>query len=485
MSTVDYSPQQNHYQALIAQRTIKYELARRRLLDFCQLTKPDFITAPHHRLLCEVADRLIAGTLKRVILCIPPRHGKSEIYSIRLPAMYLGLHPEAKLIHISYAAALSNTFSMQVRALVRDDEIYHELFPDVQLDPDRQPLNDWHTTAGGGFKSVGAGGGLSGHGGDGIIIDDIMQEGDENSPTILRQKDEWYTSAARTRLSPQGWIAIINTRWALGDLVGFVLDNAAANPDGDQWEVIVLPALALENDPLGRDVGEALWPERFSVSDLLALKSLSAKYFQSLYQQDPQPEGAKLFFTDWFTRRLYESISEPAIWAFDLAIGEDETADFSVFGRWHFDRDLRRLYVSCLHREQQLWTTTKEQIKALMQQYPRDKFVFPKHTYELMAVQELKALGADYANQIEQVSLSGDKRERAATYHDVAANGGAFVEAGAVGDWFIREHDRFPDEHDDCVDMSSVAAHYYLGTAAFDFLVRGREKETENVQLAS
>lgn len=446
------------------------ELARRRTLDFCEVTKPDWITARHHKLLCDVADRLIAGTLKRVIICLPPRHTKSEIFSIRLPARHLGVHPQRKLIHISYAAALSNTFSMQVRALVRDDETYHELFPDVLLDPDRQRLDDWHTTMGGGFKSIGAGAGVSGHGADGIIIDDIMQEGDENSPATLRQKAEWYASAARTRLSPGGWLAIVNTRWALADLVGFVLDSARANPDGDQWEVINLPALAVENDPLGRAPGEALWPERYSEKDLLALKALSPRYFEALYQQDPQPEGAKLFYAKDFGR-LYESKLSAGAWAFDLAISEDNTADFTTWGRWVFDPARKALAVEYLSRKQQQWPETKRDILTLMDGNPQDLFLFPKDTYELMAVQELRTARPNAASRIRQVSLKGDKRERAGVYADIASSGRAEVEAGEIGDAFIREHDRFPDVHDDFVDMSSVAAHFFAPVADFKAII--------------
>lgn len=478
MLKADYSPQQQHYEAQIALRMIDLELARRRMLDFCQITKSDWITARHHVRLCEIADRAIAHQVRFVAVSLPPRHTKSEIFSIRLPAMYLGVHPDRHIIHVSYAAALSNTFSMQVRSLIRDDETYHELFPATQIDPDRQRLDDWKTTLGGGFKSIGVGAGISGHGADLIICDDVTKEGDENSPQTLRQTFEWYASAARIRLSPGGVMLLIGTRWALGDLIGAVLDSAKANPHGDQWEAVVLPALAGENDPLGRGEGEALWPERFSVNDLLAIQSLSKRYFQSLYQQDPQPEGAKLFYEKWFTR-LYESNLGSCVWAFDLAISEDNTADFTVWGRWVFDREKKSLSVGDIERVQQQWPETKKDILNLMDAYPDDLFLFPKDVYELMAVQELRSSRSNDARRIRQVSMKGDKRERAGLYAQIAESGRASVQEGTMGDLFIREHDRFPDEHDDFVDMSSVAAHYFAPLADFKAIIRG-----ESVQKA-
>lgn len=449
------------------------ELARRQTLDFCEVTKPDWVTAEHHKFLCSIADRIVFGDLRFAAVSLPPRHTKSEIFSIRMPALALGVHPEWKIIHASYASALSNEFSRQVRALVRDDLIYSELFPATMLDPERQRLDDWKTTKNGGLRSLGVGGGLSGHGADLLIIDDPLKEGDQYSRSVMRQIYEWYITAARTRLSPGGRLLIVGTRWDLFDLIGEVLRAAELSPLADQFEVINLPALARENDPMGRPVGAALWPARYSRNDLLAVQALSGQYFEALYQQDPQPVGKKLFDEKLFRRGLYESTSRRKIWAIDLAISEDETADYSVWGRWSFDEAAGVLAVTNIYHGQEQWPETKKMLESLMQQYPDDLFVFPKHTYELMAVQ---VLGVDYANQIEQVSLAGDKRERARVYSDVNLNGRAWVEEGANGDLFVREHDRFPDEHDDFVDMSSVASHYFFGDGVFDFLVGAAEK---------
>lgn len=443
------------------------ELARRKSQEFMHYTKPDFQQGRHHGFFFDIADDILYGRRKRVMLSVPPRHTKSETFSIRLPAHFLGLYPNRRVIHVSHSARLSNKFSRQVRRLLRDDTNYRRLFPKTMLDPDRQRVDDWQTTDGGGMLSLGVGGGVTGEGGDLIILDDVVKEGDENSPEILRDTFDWYASALRTRLQPGGAIIIPMTRWSTQDIIGMLRALAERDPNAEQWHVIELPAIALQNDILGREPGQALWPEWYDVSDLMAIKSLSPRYWEALYQQKPLDEIGKLFERHKFERFILDADDDKAaVWTFDLALGEKESADFSVWGRWMYKQDededeYGELYVESIHRNHEKWPVVKRQIILLIQTFEDDVFVFPKHTFELMAVQELKDELPDDAYRILAVSMTGDKHERAALYSSRVASRRAFVEEGKAGDDFINEHDMFPGPNDDFVDMSSVAAHYF------------------------
>lgn len=437
------------------------ELARRKMKYFVDYTNPRFEAGRHHQLLFEWADDLLYGRRKRVMISLPPRHSKSEIFSVRLAAMYLGLYPEKQIIHVSHSAMLSNKFSREVRAIVRDDWRYKRLFPETLLHPDRQRVDDWKTTLDGGMKSLGVGGGVTGHGGHLLVLDDIVKEGDENSPDVLQGHFEWYNSALRTRLMPGGSIIIPMTRWHTRDIVGALLTLAAHNPDAEQWDVLELPAIAMENDALGRELGEVLWPEWFDKQDLKAIEVMSPRYWNALYQQQPLDELGKLFEGYWFERFMVDDDDKAAVWTFDLALSEKEAADNSCWGRWMYDKDKGNLTVEHLQQRHEKWPVIKRQIKVLIHDFLDDVFVFPKHTFELMAVQELKDELPKDAHRIVAVSMTGDKHERATLLSSRAMSRRVFVEEGLAGDDFINEHDMFPGVHDDYVDMSSVAAHYF------------------------
>ena len=442
------------------------ELARRDMREFVEYTKRDWESSDHHRLLFELANRLIHGVNQRVMISLPPRHSKSEIFSIRLPAFFLGAHPERQIIHVSYSSNLSNTFSRQIRTLVRDDAQYRKLFT-TRLDVERTRIDDWKTVQGGGFKSVGIGGGLTGHGCDLLIIDDPVKEGDENSPTTLQQHYEWYNSAARTRLLPNANIVIVMTRWHTRDLIGRLRELAAEDSAADQWDVIELPALATtDDDPLHREIGQPLWESRFDRDALSAVRVMSDRYWYALYQQQPLDEMGAVFERGWFRRfdgsdggdqLLWD---DAGAWTFDLALSKDDRGDYSVWARWIYGSD-GALWCHAIERHHTNWNDIRNRIIDLMAAHPDDVFCFPKNILELAVLEDLRHDPRVNARQLREVSLKGDKDERARIYSDRAASGRAWVETGINGDKFVSEHAMFPDEHDDFVDMSSVATHHF------------------------
>lgn len=452
---------------------INRELAKRKFLTFCKWMKPDWQTARHHLEIAKRLDAVAERRLSRVTISMPPRHGKSLMGSELFPAWWLGMNPDKQIIHISHSASLTNDFSRKVRGMIRDDERYRALFPQVALDPERARIDDWRTVQGGGFKSVGVQGGITGHGADLLIIDDPVKEGDEKSPATLAAIYEWYTSAARTRLSPGAAVILIMTRWHPLDLAGQLLDLAKKDPQADQWDALVLPALAEAGDLLGRLPGEALWPERFSERDLRAIERLSERYFAALFQQRPTTSHQPMFEASDFRRfpglrhRPAASDSE-IVWAVDLAATEKERSDYNVFLRGH--RRGAKLRILEVRRFRAEWPEAKKALKALIDEFPQDYFALPKHFLELLAVKELWAERPEVMGRVQQVDLPGDKVARAQVYSDLVRAHLAEVVDGAGGDYFIEEHTLFPEggQHDDCVDASSVLTHYFGFKAVFD-----------------
>jgi len=438
-------------------------LGRVSFRHFVLQTMPSYDMAAHHWLIMEALQLLEMGVIDRLVVNMPPRHGKSEIVSVRFPAWYLGRHPDHDVIHVSYGSDLSNDFSRRVRALVRDDLTFRSLFPRVELDPERARVNDWRLMNGGGFRSVGTGGGISGHGADLLIIDDPHKEGEITS-MMLSQVYEWYTSGARTRLMPGAKIVICMTRWDLRDLVGQVLRVANSNPNADQWAILNLAAEATEDDPLGRAPGEALWPAWFPLESLKKIRALDEANYLALFQQDPRAFNVEMFPEDKWRRVAHAEVPcERAAWCFDLALGEDETSDYTAWARVTYDRASGELAFSRLFRERLTWPEAKRKIKELLVLHPNDDFVFPRQTYELMAVQELRYEHPELVGRIKQVSFpaGSDKRSRAQVLAARLAAEKVLIEDTELAGYWIEEHRDFPGDFDDCVDVGSVATHHF------------------------
>jgi hypothetical protein len=183
------------------------------------------------------------------MLLVPPRHGKSELASIRLPAWFLGRQPHKQFLSVSATEGLASDFGRAVRNTINSAE-YRAIF-DTTLAEDSQAKGKWHTSAGGIYYSLGIGGSVLGRGGDCILIDDPYASMQDALSELTRKNVwDWYTGTAYNRLMPGGSIVVINHRMHEDDLCGRLLAQQAAG--GDKWEVVELPAI--------NDAGEALWP---------------------------------------------------------------------------------------------------------------------------------------------------------------------------------------------------------------------------------
>lgn len=274
----------------------KFRLAKENYALFLELILKNsprpYAHSAHTLLLCKKLKEIVDGKCKRLIVCMPCRHSKSQTISRFFTAWYFGNNPEHDIILASYGADLSKSdFSMPARDII---ENYGQQIFGVQLDPRKKSLDHWKLDGhSGSFYAVGIGSGTIGKGFHLAIIDDPIKDWKEaNSPTTKAAIYDWYKTVMRSRSVPMaegGAIILITTRWAEDDLAGCLLRDA--EKEGEHWDTLILKAICdSDNDPLGRKIGEALWPERYPLEELLAIKgTMGASKFESLYQQNPRP----------------------------------------------------------------------------------------------------------------------------------------------------------------------------------------------------
>lgn len=308
--------------------------SRESLIEFAKYTNSAYIPADHHSLIADKLEAVERGDIKRLIICMPPRHGKSELASRRFPAYYLGRNKDKQIIAASYNSDLSSDFGREVRNIV-DSAEYQALF-DIKLAADSRAANRWHTDAGGMYVSAGVGTAITGRGANILLIDDPFKDRQEADSEITRQRVwDWYTSTAYTRLMPGGAVIVINTRWHDDDLTGRLLTEQENG--GDKWEVLSLPAI--------QDDGAALWPDWYPIERLNEIKGvLPARDWNSLYQQNPIPDEGDFFKADWFAE--YDELPKDLrmYGASDYAV-TDGAGDFTEHGIIGVDQNMN-IYVA-------------------------------------------------------------------------------------------------------------------------------------------
>jgi hypothetical protein len=263
------------------------ELARRNLIDFTRYTLPGYEAADHHRRIAAKLEAVERGEIDRLMIFMPPRHGKSELASKRFPAWCLGRNPKRQIIAASYNSDLANDFGRSVRNIVAEAE-FGNVFRDVSLATDSKAANRMNTNHGGAYVAAGVGTAVTGRGANIALIDDPFKDREEADSERRRELVwDWYRSTLYTRLMPGGAIVVVQTRWHEDDLAGRLLEQ-----DAGQWEVLDLPAIDKE--------GRALWPEWYDVPTLERIKAtIGQREWAALYQQQPQPDEGTYFQRDW------------------------------------------------------------------------------------------------------------------------------------------------------------------------------------------
>ncbi len=313
------------------------------LLAFTRHTKPDYQVNWHHRVVCELLDHFVSGDVRNLMVFMPPRMGKSELVSRRLPAYLLGRYPDDPIIACSYSADLASRMNRDVQRII-DDDRYRELFPATRLFG-----TNIRTTAQGTYlrnsdifevvghrgvyRSAGVGGGIMGMGFKwGIIDDPIKSQKEADSATFRESIWEWYTSTFWTRQEKDARKLVTLTRWHEDDLAGRLLDLARSDPAADQWEVLCLPGICEEPDAPyeQRAVGEALWPEKYDLAFFAAAKANNPRQFAAIHQQSPRAREGNMFKLKDLPIVNAAPVAGRRVRYWDLGGSDSNKADFTV-----------------------------------------------------------------------------------------------------------------------------------------------------------
>ena len=432
-----------------------FALAHEDLACYSIAQWPQFERAPHHELIISKLEAVERGEIKRLMIFMPPRHGKSFITSSIFPAWFLGRHPHYDVIFATYGQELSDDFGRRVRNFIAGP-VHEAIFPNCGLSEDSTSVHRFNTTAGGAYFAVGRGGSITGRGAHLLLIDDPIKDHEEaNSETVRKALHEWYASVAYTRLMPGGAIIIIQTRWHEDDLAGWLLREHAS----ENWDVIRLPAIA-EQDEGFRKEGEALWPERFPLPELERIRTaIGARAWASLYQQRPAPAEGVIFKRGWwqFYSQPLTVASNHIVQSWDTAFKKGTENDFSVCTTWGVAGD--GYYLLHLWRERVEFPELKRVLASLAEQWKPNAILVEDKASGQSLIQELKV---STALPITPVKVDSDKQTRAQAVTALIEAGKIFLPQSApwVSD-FVEEMACFPNGiHDDVVDATTQALNY-------------------------
>jgi predicted phage terminase large subunit-like protein len=438
--------------------SVMRQKAQGTFMDFVREMWPGFIHGRHHALMAKKFEEIADGKLKRLIINMPPRHTKSEFASYLLPAWYLGKFPNRKIIQTSNTAELAVGFGRKVRNLV-DGERYAKIFPNVALRHDSKAAGRWATNANGDYFAIGVGGTVTGKGADLLIIDDPHSEQEAalaaSNPEVYDKVFEWYSSGPRQRLQPGGAIVIVMTRWSKRDLTGRVLQSMVER-DGDEWEVISLPAIMPSGNPL--------WPEFWSIDELEKLRNeLPISKWSAQYQQDPSSEEGAIVKREWW--QMWEKENPPVcefvIQSWDTAFTKNERSDYSACTTWgvfHMDEDPGDTHIILLDalKERLEFPELKERALQMYKEWEPDAFIVEAKASGAPLVFELRRMGIPV--QEFTPTRGNDKITRVNSVSDLFASGKVWAPRKRWAEEVMEEMAAFPNsDHDDLVDSATQA----------------------------
>jgi predicted phage terminase large subunit-like protein len=263
------------------------------LLAYAPYIEPTFLAPDHIKLIAKHLKAVEAGRIKRLIVNMPPRHGKSNLISKIFPSWYIGKHPADNILIASYGLSIAAPFTRWLRNTCESPE-YREIFPKFSVAADSRARTQWDTTAGGKVVGAGADGPITGRGIELGIIDDPYKSYEEARSELQQEKLwEWYRSVFLTRLHPGGRIIVVHTRWTTNDLTAKLIETEGLVENGGKWTLLKLPGINPD--------GAALWPDRYSIDDLMSLRAAMGEgIFGALYQQEPVDQTERLFSEPMF-----------------------------------------------------------------------------------------------------------------------------------------------------------------------------------------
>lgn len=416
-----------------------------------------FKLPPHIQLLISALEAVERGELRRLMVTMSPRHGKSFTSSGLYAAWFLGRNPTKSIIASSYGQELASDFGRRVRNFC-GERLHRQIFSECMIADDSDAAHRFHTTAGGAYFAVGAGGPITGRGADLLLIDDpIKSREDANSAAFRRSLQAWFESVAYPRLEPNGAIVLIQTRWHEDDLCGWLLKEHAS----EGWTILSMPAIA-EHDETFRKEGEALWPERFPLETLAQIReAIGGSAWTSLYQCRPAPEEGAVFRRQWFKPYGGPIECTRTIFSLDCAFKTGQANDYSVITV--ISESKTSYHVRLVSRGRWEFPELKRQAIALADIW-RPSAVLVEDAASGQSL--IQALKAETRLPILPVKPQGDKLSRAHAVSPLVESGRVWVSDSAP--WlanFLDEVTSFPSApHDDQVDAFTQALNWMRGS---------------------
>lgn len=478
---------------IISDEALREAIARESLEEYCRWMDPmsgdheGYQSAAHTKLIVEHLEALERREIQKLMVFMPPRHGKSYHCSERFPSWYLGRHPRNQVIVACYNADLAETASRTIRDLMERGEYPFKGVADVRKDV--RSVEMWMLSQGGILKASGVGGGITGRGAHLLIMDDLIKGRNEaDSPTEREKVWRWFTDTANTRMMKNGLRLYVTTRWHEDDPAGRLLGGS----DGPTWTVLKLraeieSAQQAEDDPLGRRVGDVLWPEMYDKEFLYDIKRpMGVRGWEAEYQQNPVAEGGNLIQEGWWQyyipAELPSLVRIEQMW--DTAYDTDTRADYTVCATWGQAKN-GACYLLDLWRERVDWPHLqaaayrlnakaradwgKQNILAVIENRGTGKTLVQSLRQPPAGMRRIPCIGwpeqdkskwarehAYLANAHKEVRLQGPPIEK-------IEGGMVYLPRnpkwhGATLDEFLAEHAAFPTgAHDDIVDTTIMA----------------------------
>ena len=486
-----------------AKRLLRVKQAREDLLDYTHLSMPHpeqpgnsdmsrYDEHKVHRFMADALQKVERGEILRLIINVQPRVGKSELVSRRFPSWFVGRDPYRQVAVGSYADSLAQDFGREVRDIMKTP-MYQQVFPGVKLKKGSASVERLQTDAGGVMNFVGVGTGLTGKGADLLVIDDPVKDDVEAKSKTSRDRVwNWFTRVAMTRLMGAARVVICMTRWHEDDLVGRLTNpkNEHYDPkEAAKWTVINIPAYAEEDDPVGREPGEILWPERTSEEFLQSYQALDPDGFQALFMGRPSPPEGAFFRREHL--RTYEPEELPSnlkiYAASDHAVSEEQRRDKTCMGCVGVDEsDNIWVLPDIVWRQIDTETATEAMLEQMREHQPIFWWAEKGHISQSIGpfLRRRMAEESVYINIVEQTPVR-DKQTRAQAIQARCSMGKVFFPSFAT--WWPDAKDQllsFPNsDHDDFVDfLAWIGKGLALQTHADSISPKKRAPQTGSIQ---
>lgn len=442
------------------------ELSRRDFLSFTSMFTPDYSVGWIHTEVAAYLDAFLEACERnerpRLMVFLPPRHGKSQLVSRCFAPYILGRHPKWEVVLATYNQEMASILGRDVRGIL-NDSLYADLFPSVAIAKDSNAMDHVRTTDKGSFSAVGVGSSLTGRGAKILLIDDPVKDRETADSEVERRKTwDWYSSTARTRLAPGGGIIILQTRWHQDDLAGMLLAKAKESKFADQWHVYSYPAVATQDEP-NRAKGEALDSKRWPMEELASLRgSMSPRDWTALYQQNPVPDDGNFFKKDWIKTFKRKDLPKSVYWyvSTDFAIGQNQTNDWTVLTPFAIDHDHNIYICKPVRKRIDAYEIVEELLDLIEEHSPMYVAIERGHISKSIGP-HLKARSAErrmYGYTIWSHTPHRDKTSRARSFQGRMQQGKIFFEAcDDFEEYLLGEILAFPaGRWDDFVDTCSL-----------------------------